>query len=475
MPGVLAVLRGGILSLTRPETFLADAKVREIPWARPPGAPVALTATRVHIADGNDPLEVALATAGGAPRVEDVRRLWAARWNKRAAPVALVVAYQDPAGAWKAAVCGTRDDPAVLGDLDLGRVERIFAAALGAPTSTEAVRTLNRLLVGQKDHLVAGLTNSGLFASHELRTGVPNRADWNAARATGRALLKQRGGDLIAGLGYTSTPHGSTAVILTEAAGPRRAVAVLLDETEGFDRPTARFGAVSPVVQGLSVAVDQGLAWLIVTRGTQIRLYPARSDVGVGRKGQAETFTEIDLALLSPDDAAYLTLLFSADALTDQGTVTQILVASADHAAALGARLRDRVYNDVVPALAVGIAKQNRATDEAALEEAYHQTLVVLFRLLFVAYAEDRGLLPYQRNPRYTKKALKSLAREFVETSRIPPWCSTRTPPTGGMTCWPCGGRSTTVIRSGASRVTTAGSSRTTRTTSLAGRSPRCG
>lgn len=395
------------------DDFLGEIDVREIPWARPSGAPASLVTDRVLIADGTDALEVAIASAGRPPKIDDVRRLWAARWNRRAAPVVLVVGYLAD-GVWKAAVCGTKDDPAVLNDLDLSQVERICAAALAAPDPANAERTLHRLLVGQKDQLVAGLTNAGLFASHELRTGVPLRADWAGNRDAGARLLSHRGTDLIRGLGFSSTPHGSAALILT-ADHTNRAVAVLLDEHEMFDRPTARFGAVSPVAQGLAIAQQQSLDWLLVTRGTQLRLYPAKPDVGVGRKGQAETYTEIDLALLAQDDAAYVPLLFSADALAQGGSVHQILAASADHATALGKRLRDRVYVDVVPRLAVAVANRIGATSEADLTEAYHRTLIILFRLLFVSYAEDRGLLPYQRNPRYTAKALKTLAREFAE------------------------------------------------------------
>ncbi|WP_063834874.1 Eco57I restriction-modification methylase domain-containing protein [Streptomyces globisporus] len=395
------------------DTFLGDADVREIPWPKPSGAPAGLSTEQVLIADGTDALEVAIARAASRPKAEEVRRLWSLRWGRRAAPVVLVVGYE-ASGTWKAAVCGTKDDPAVLADLDLGQVERICAAALSAPDPANAERTLHRLLVGQKDQLVAGLTNSGLFASHELRTGVPARADWAAEQAKGTKLLRERGAELIRALGYSATSHGSTSVILS-ASGTHRAVAVLLDDLEMYDRPTARFGAVSPVTQGLAIAQQLGLPWLVVTRGAQIRLYPARPEVGVGRKGQAETFIEIDLALLGEDAAAYLPLVFSADALLENGSVSQILAASVDHAAGLGRRLRERVYGDVVPDLAVAVANRMQATSEADLAEAYHRTLIILFRLLFVAYAEDRGLLPYQRNPRYTRRALKTLAREFAE------------------------------------------------------------
>ncbi|MFJ1653258.1 Eco57I restriction-modification methylase domain-containing protein [Streptomyces sp. NPDC088337] len=402
-----------MLSRTGIEDFLNEAEAHEISWSRPESAPASLATERVLIAAGPQAFEVAIASATIRPRVEDVRRLWALRWNRRAAPVVLVVCYPTD-GTWKTAVCGTKDDPAVLHDLSLDQVERICTAALEAPDSANAERTLHRLLSGLKDQLVAGLLNSGLFASHELRHGVPTRTDWASAQTKGVPLLRRRGVELIRGLGYSTTPHGSTAVILS-ASGDQRAVGVLLDEMEMFDRPTARLGAVSPVALGLAIAQEQGLPWLVITRDTQIRLYSANPDIGVGRKGQAETFVEIDMALLAEVDAAYLPLLFSADALTKGGSVPQILEASADHAAALGRRLRERVYKDVVPQLATAVARRMKAVSEAELAEAYHRTLIILFRLLFTAYAEDRGLLPYLRNPRYTAKALKTLAREFAE------------------------------------------------------------
>ena len=118
-----------------------------------------------------------------------------------------------------------------------------------------------------------------------------------------------------------------------------------------FDRPSARFGAVSPIAHGLTIAAREELPWLVVLRGTQIRLYPARPDIGVGRKGQAETYTELDLALLSEDEAAYLTLLFAPSALDPGGTAGQILAASENFAVGLGERLRERIYEDVVPDL----------------------------------------------------------------------------------------------------------------------------
>ncbi len=44
--------------------------------------------------------------------------------------------------------------------------------------------------------------------------------------------------------------------------------------------------------------------------------------------------------------------------------------------------------------------------------------LTVLFRLLFIAYAEDRDLLPYRTNEPYRVRSLKRKAQELAEARR---------------------------------------------------------
>ena len=99
------------------------------------------------------------------------------------------------------------------------------------------------------------------------------------------------------------------------------------------------------------------------------------------------------------------------------GTFEQVLEASRDYAVDLGSQLRVRVYNDVVPRLATAVASRRLSGHEPTPEELaslYRQTLFVLFRLLFVAYAEARDLLPYSTNERYRVRSLKTLARELA-------------------------------------------------------------
>jgi hypothetical protein len=263
-----------------------------------------------------------------------------------------------------------------------------------------------------------GVRNAGLLATQELAHGVLERADWEAACRASTPLLTLAGQRLVERLGFRVETLSTAASVLT-AHDAKRAVAVFLDESETFEDPSARFGA-TPVSHGLALADREGLPWLVVTRGKQIRLYTARPDTGVGRRGRAATFVELNLALLPADSCGYLVLLFGGDALSQGGSLEHILERSAEFAAALGSRLRDRVYFETVPQLSQAIAARLPvgAASETDLVHAYEQTLMVLFRLLFMAYGEDKDLLPYRTNGRYNDHSLKRLARRLSESRR---------------------------------------------------------
>ena len=58
----------------------------------------------------------------------------------------------------------------------------------------------------------------------------------------------------------------------------------------------------------------------------------------------------------------------------------------------------------------------------ADLDFTYQMALTILFRLLFVAYAEDKGLLPYRSNEDYRARSLNQRARKLLamEQRRTP-------------------------------------------------------
>lgn len=69
-----------------------------------------------------------------------------------------------------------------------------------------------------------------------------------------------------------------------------------------------------------------------------------------------------------------------------------------------------------MPKLAQGLADARTLRKPTAqdLAETYAMAMTFLFRLLFIAYAEDKDLLPYRFNQSYRKRSLKETARELV-------------------------------------------------------------
>jgi hypothetical protein len=392
---------------------------RSIEWTSPKGTPSGFETREVVFGKsdmaGIDPIEIAIAgwTATGRPTREALVKLHGLRLDKRATSVVLVVEL----GNGEVLVLGPNAAAAPVGPLPGEQATRMLQAVLDEPTVIAARTRLAGVSQAIDSTSIPGVKNSGLFANHELRVGVPQRADWANACAASSGLLSNRGQDLIKSLGYTAQQAGAHGLVLSGEGPHPQAIAVMIDEKETFEAESPRF-TVSPVAYGLKLAQTNGVPWLIILRGTQIRLYPAKVELGVGRKGLAETFCEIDLPQLTLDNSGYLSLIFSTDALVEGGTAHQIMHESLQYAVALGARLRDKVYEDVVPELAVAVADQlidlGYEMTAEDLDLAYQLTLRVFFRLLFQVYAEDRRLLPYGENQKYDRNALKTVALDLV-------------------------------------------------------------
>lgn len=299
------------------------------------------------------------------------------------------------------------------------QAQRVLQAALQDRDFLSARRSMVGFLDSYGNSEMAGVKNKGLFASHHLRENLPQRSDWNTLKAQGAKIAKKRHNDLITALGFTVAKHEKNTQILTANGAESRVVAVLLDDAENFESPGGRFPS-SPIAWGLAVAAENNVPWLIALKKDRIRLHPGKDGVGVGQKGQAETYLELNLAQIDDDLLALLPLIFSANALARDGEVQKILDESSKFAVTLGARLRERVYESVVPTLSIAVAKrlqqQDHKLDNSGLQNAYSISLKILFRLLFQAYAEDRGLLPAGRNESFDANSLKTIAKRNVDT-----------------------------------------------------------
>ncbi|MYI68764.1 MAG: hypothetical protein F4103_08510, partial [Boseongicola sp. SB0673_bin_14] len=353
---------------------------------------------------GPSPLEIVVVQADRRPTANNLRAAWTKRSAGRASPILIVALHADQA---KVSICGPVALPQtgklpVYPPMDAAKAERICRSALKKGDRHAALGFLQDTLPEASDKIL-GVLNQGLLATHALeQVAVERRAQWQDAVRRSKPLRQQRKRTLLRSLGYKVERRPGNLWALS-AAEQALAIAVILNQGEDINSPSERFGKQTPVKAALARADNEGLPYVIAATEDALRLYPARTGVGVGQRGLSETFTQLHLDLLSDDNIGYLSLLFAADALKPDGAFDQALADSRQYAAELGARLRNRIYEDVIPGLAESIAEARGmiAADRDALDHTYQMALTVLFRLLFIAYAEDKGLLPYRTIDEY--------------------------------------------------------------------------
>ncbi len=387
--------------------FLADLIKR--PWS--PTGSSGLRPAGLFIGQGPLALEITVAHAVRQPSDGEIRRVWKARQGNRGAPLLLVILHSD-----KASLCGPIGEvPPINHNMTTGQAERLCRKLLEQPDRHLALKLLDQTLPSFKTRL-PGLRNEGLLALHELEHGTPKRTDLEHARKKAKSAINLQGHDLLEALGFSIEPLDNLTSVLC-SDDRKTALAVMLHKDEGIEHKEQRFNQLSPVSYAFAKADSENLDWIIFTQANRIRLYSTSVDVGVGRRGRTDTFIECQPWLLPDESLHYLWLLYSAEALTRGGSLYELLEGSERFAGDLAKRLRERIYEHVVPVLAQGISRARGITapDTEELALTYEMALTVLFRLLFIAYAEDRDLLPYQHNDAYRRRSLKQKAQEMAD------------------------------------------------------------
>lgn len=185
------------------------------------------------------------------------------------------------------------------------------------------------------------------------------------------------------------------------------------------------------------IASDRAIMWGILTNGQHWRLY------WQGARSRSEEFIEFDLGcllgvhgigadLLAPPvgDVEHALkvfhLLFRAEAFLPQAgdaqhrTFHRIALDESRHwEARVSNALGQRVFDEIFPRLTLSLV----AADPQAVvhtldyrEQVKRAALTLLYRLLFVLYAEDRDLLPV-RDPRYDDYSLRRIRQDIADRS----------------------------------------------------------
>ena len=224
-------------------------------------------------------------------------------------------------------------------------------------------------------------------------------------------------------------------LLFTDAASKERAAgranpeerfrdAIVVEESKRFglsldarDRDTGRqsrtpHGQILRYLSTADIESESRIRWGFLTNGGLWRLYDYRA------RPRATGYFEADIGEMlgsgGEDGLRLFYLLFRRDSFTpQQGATTSFLEA----ALAQGRRYEEKVAQDlssvvferVFPKLVQALAD---ATGED-LSRVRHAALILLYRLLFVLYAEDRGLLPVN-DPRYEDYGLRKPVRDHV-------------------------------------------------------------
>lgn len=186
---------------------------------------------------------------------------------------------------------------------------------------------------------------------------------------------------------------------------------------------TASMRRENPSFQIIDYLTLTGVDWGILTNGAQWRLYYTDAP------SRLETYFEVNLEYLcslaeTGDEAEARRLfrlfyaLFRAQAFLKRPDgrrfIERVYEASDTYSEELEDTLKKRVFDHVFLELATGLyehhLRQNGDADpDEVLDDVYRATLQLLYRLLFVLYAESRDLLPV-RDEGYYSASLTRLA-----------------------------------------------------------------
>ncbi len=228
---------------------------------------------------------------------------------------------------------------------------------------------------------------------------VPDHLLFSDAKAKHRAVAKRKPGD-----------RYRDALVVEES----KRFGLALDARDENDKTVfgTPHGQILRYLSTAEIASESRIRWGILTNGDVWRLYDHRA------RPRASGYFEADLAeLLEPgneDGLRVFHLLFRRDSfILQEGATTTFLEA----ALAEGRRYEERVAQDlsgvvferVFPSLVQVIAD----TTNKSLAKIREAALIFLYRLLFVLYAEDRGLLPVN-DTRYDDYGLRKRVRDDV-------------------------------------------------------------
>ena len=150
-------------------------------------------------------------------------------------------------------------------------------------------------------------------------------------------------------------------------------------------------------------AVRSDERWAFMFNGVSLRIVDAH-------RTWARHYLEFDLALLAPEDEVF-TLLWRLARAESLGTVPRLLDRAVELSARHGIAVCDALANGVLSALALLVNTLRARARRSPIEPLLDQSLTVVYRILFLLFAEARGLVPVWHEvyrDRYTIESIVS-------------------------------------------------------------------
>jgi len=241
-----------------------------------------------------------------------------------------------------------------------------------AQTEKEFIQPLLDLLGYANSYIVQAPTKVGQQTNRPDYALFPDRTTKN------KAYQKLKGNDYTQCIGIADAKYWERE----------------LDLAKSSDRDT--YTNQNPSFQIVSYLTGTQQKWGILTNGRLWRLYCIKSHLPLGNYYQVDLVKLLEEA--PEENLKYLYLFFRKAALvqTDgRSFLDHVLEGSNEYAVELEADIKERAY-EVVELLCRGFAADfsKKQLAELALKDIYDNSLTLLYRLLFVFYAEARELLP---------------------------------------------------------------------------------
>ena len=301
---------------------------------------------------------------------------------------------------------------------------------------TEGIKATAEWRTSISDSTAFAAFRNGVCQRYDALSGSEGPNEAVTEQELIRPVLELLGwADYLPQQGTTRNEDVPDYLLFTDAASKERAAgranpeerfrdAIVVEESKRFglsldarDRDTGRqsrtpHGQILRYLSTADIESESRIRWGFLTNGGLWRLYDYRA------RPRATGYFEADIGEMlgsgGEDGLRLFYLLFRRDSFTpQQGATTSFLEAALAQgrryeekvAQDLSSVVFERVFPKLVQALADGTGED--------LSRVRHAALILLYRLLFVLYAEDRGLLPVN-DPRYEDYGLRKPVRDHV-------------------------------------------------------------